>query len=42
MRTADRELTLVGSYDYVVINDDVPRAADELISLVERLAEEKD
>ena len=42
MATAERELELVGTYDYVVINDDVPNATDELIGIVEELAEEKD
>lgn len=42
MRTAEKELQLVGTYDYVVINDDVPRAAEELIGIVEALAEGQD
>jgi guanylate kinase len=42
MRTADRELTLVGSYDYVVINDDVSRATDELVGIVDELADRKE
>jgi guanylate kinase len=42
MKTAEQELALVGNYDYVIINDDVPRATDELIELVDRLAEGKE
>ena len=42
MSTADEEMSLVGGYDYVVINDDVPRATDELVSIVNQLAETKD
>ncbi len=37
MRTAERELQLVGDYDFVVINDDVRRATDELVRIVESL-----
>ena len=37
MRTAERELQLVGDYDFVVINDDVSRATDDLASIVESL-----
>ncbi len=37
MRTAEQELKLVGSYDFVVINDDVRRATDELVRIVESL-----
>jgi guanylate kinase len=42
MKTAEQELALVGNYDYVIINDDVPRATDELVELVDRLAEGKE
>ena len=35
MRTAERELALVGKYDHVVINDDVARATDELARIIE-------
>jgi guanylate kinase len=44
MRTAARELQVVDSYDFVVINDDVQRAAGELACIIETLAgaEEKD
>lgn len=41
MRTAERELQLVGSYDFVVTNDDVRRATDELIGIVESLKQEE-
>jgi guanylate kinase len=41
MRTAERELQLVGNYDFVVINDDVRRATDELVRLVESLPTEE-
>jgi guanylate kinase len=37
MRTAERELQLVNNYDFVVINDDVRRATDELARIVESL-----
>ncbi len=37
MRTAERELRLVNDYDFVVINDDVRRATDELVRIVESL-----
>lgn len=35
LETARRELELVGEYDHVVINDDVPRAANELVALID-------
>jgi guanylate kinase len=38
LRTAKRELELVGKYDHVVINDDVARATDELARIVESYA----
>ncbi len=38
MRTAERELELVGTYDHVVINDDVSRATDELVGIINRYA----
>lgn len=41
LRTAEREMRVVGTYDYVVINDDVRRATDELVSIVESLREEQ-
>lgn len=39
MKTAERELELVGKYDHVVINDDVSRAADELARIIASYAE---
>lgn len=42
LETAVRELQLVGSYDFVVENDDVARATDELVRIIESLAPEKD
>jgi len=38
MRTAERELELVGTYDHVVINDDVTRATDELVGIINEYA----
>jgi guanylate kinase len=40
MQTAERELTLEGTYDYVVINEDVSRATDELVDIVRSVGEE--
>jgi guanylate kinase len=42
MRTTERELRLVDDYDFVVINDDVQRAAGELVHIIETLAGEKE
>lgn len=42
MRNAKEEIELVGSYDYVVINDDVSRATDELVGYITALAEQED
>jgi guanylate kinase len=36
LRTAAEEMRFAGTYDYVVINDDVSRATDELESIVRR------
>lgn len=38
LETAKRELDLVGEYDHVVINDDVLRAADELVAIIDSYA----
>jgi len=38
LATAVHELELVGDYDYVVENDDVSRATDELVDLIRTLA----
>lgn len=37
MRTAERELQVESSYDFVVINDDVPRATAELVGYIRSL-----
>lgn len=37
LKTAEREMALVGTYDYVVQNDDIARATDELVSIAESL-----
>ncbi len=42
MTTAQQEVALVDSYDNVVINDDVRRATDELTSIIDTTAEERD
>ena len=41
LRTARRELRLVGVYDHVVENDDVARATDELVAIVESLSNQE-
>ncbi len=41
LATAVRELDLVGKYDYVVENDDVARATDELAGIIESLRSDK-
>jgi len=38
LQTAKRELELVGEYDHVVLNDDVPRATDELVGIIDSYA----
>jgi len=38
LQTARRELELVGEYDHVVINDDVPRATDEIVAVIDSYA----
>jgi guanylate kinase len=42
MVTAEHELTLEGTYDYVVINEDVSRATDELAGIIRSVGEESD
>jgi guanylate kinase len=37
--TARREMELEGSYDHVVLNDDVPRAVDDLIDYIRSVSE---
>ena len=34
LKNAETEMGLAGNYDYVVINDDVERAVDELVGIV--------
>lgn len=34
MRTSEREMGFAGEYDYVINNDDVRRATDELVSII--------
>lgn len=41
MHTAIRELELAGMYDFVITNDDVVRASDEIIGIIESYAEPK-
>ncbi len=38
LETAKRELELVGEYDHVVINDDVSRATQELVGIIDSYA----
>lgn len=42
MQTAEHEMTLEGTYDYVVINEDVSRATDELVGIIRSVGEESD
>lgn len=42
MTTAERELELVGKYDHVVINDDVARATDELVGIIDSYANDEE
>ena len=42
MKTAERELALVGKYDHVVINDDVARATDELARIMDLHADDEE
>ncbi len=42
MRTAERELELVGEYDHVVINDSVARATDELVGIIDTYADDEE
>lgn len=39
LETARTEMELEGSYDHVVINDDVPRAMDDLIAYIRSVSE---
>ncbi len=42
MRTAEREMALVGKYDHVVVNDDVSRATRELVAVIARYADDEE
>jgi guanylate kinase len=42
MRTAQRELELVGEYDHVVINDAGARATEELVGIIDSYAERQE
>jgi guanylate kinase len=42
MQTAEHELSLEGTYDYVVINEDVSRATDELVGIIRSVGEGSD
>lgn len=42
MKTAERELELVGAYDHVIINDDVARATDELAGIIDAYAQRQE
>ena len=42
MKTAERELSLVGKYDHVVVNDDVERASAELASIIDSYANDEE
>ena len=42
LTNAERELLFAGTYDHVVINDDVPRAADELARIIDSYADDKE
>jgi len=41
LQTAVKELQLVGTYDHVIENDDVSRATNELIHIIESLRSDK-
>lgn len=41
LRTAREELAIAGTYDYVVINDDVEQATDELAAIVTTCARQR-
>ncbi len=42
LATAKRELKLVGKYDHVVQNDDVPRAVGELVAIIDSYADRQE
>ena len=41
LRTAKEELAIAGTYDYVIINDDVEQASDELAAIVTTCARQR-
>jgi guanylate kinase len=42
LETAERELELVGRYDHVIINDDIARATDELVAIIDSYANDEE
>ncbi|HSK46460.1 MAG TPA: guanylate kinase [Coriobacteriia bacterium] len=42
MKTAEREMALVGKYDHVVLNDDIARASDELARIIDSYADDEE
>lgn len=42
LETARHELELVGAYDHVVQNDDVPRAVGELVGIIDSYADQQE
>ena len=42
LATARHELELVGEYDYVIQNDDVPRAVGELVGIIDSYADQQE
>ncbi|NTU70891.1 MAG: guanylate kinase [Coriobacteriia bacterium] len=42
LETAKHELELVGEYDHVVQNDDIPRAVDELVGIIDSYAHQQE
>lgn len=42
MKTAERELELVGKYDHVIINDDVSRAVQEFAGVIDSYADDEE
>ncbi len=41
LKTAERELRVEGMYDFVVLNDDIKRATDELVDYIRSFSAEK-
>lgn len=42
MKTAERELALVGKYDHVIINDDVLEAVERLVDIVDSYTDDEE